>query len=203
MDLRRRIREHEVYEYDVTSFDDGSQVEFSGLLPGTYDVEIECREYQAFDRYPPLVVGEHIETELVVESRRGTIVGVLHDERGRLVADALVVALEQPFRDAGYTATSIDWDRLGEPVITGGAWRLNNLPAGRYALSVGLYASQGRSRGGRSHRRYRDACCRRPPRRSRSRCLVGPDSSSADSTRAIFEEPQLECSDSPRMCSLP
>lgn len=59
VDLRRWIREHEVYEYDVASFDDGSQVEFSGLLPGTYDVEIECREYQAFDSYPPLVVDEH------------------------------------------------------------------------------------------------------------------------------------------------
>lgn len=83
-----------------------------------------------------VVTDKIIETELVVESRRGTIVGVLHDERGRPVADALVVALEQPFRDAGYTATLIDWDRLGEPVITDedGQFVLVGLPEGEFVV---------------------------------------------------------------------
>lgn len=233
VELSRQRSEHEVHEFESALLDDSGQVEFSGLLPGTYDVKIECYEHRAYKSYPALVVGEHniggiewrvsdlqiprvdyshatddmlgvgqhwtgkirghvlddagapvagleihplyvdklaivpsaktdangefelaglpagkleltawdyrrpehgrfvraregnefeavtdqtIEAELVVESRRGTIVGVLHDEQGHPVADALVIVLSEP--PGNDWDSLIDWDELGEPVTT-------------------------------------------------------------------------------------
>jgi hypothetical protein len=74
---------------------------------GQYMRTLEGNEFEA-------IADRTVETVLVVESRRGRIVGVLYDEHGDPVANALVVALEHWLLGISLVA----WDKIGEPVTT-------------------------------------------------------------------------------------
>jgi hypothetical protein len=75
-----------------------------------YDGHVRTLEGNEFEA----IADRTVETVLVVESRRGRIVGVLYDQHGHPVANALVVALEHWLLGISLVA----WDKLGEPVTT-------------------------------------------------------------------------------------
>jgi len=120
------LREHAA----ATIQSDGT-VNFPGVLPGTYEINVRCAGHPSRDDYAKLVVGKQTMTGVVWEVARakpGTASGVVVDADGKPAANALVTASRTGAKPPSESDT--DTDEAAAQTDARGAFVLRGLSPG-------------------------------------------------------------------------
>jgi protocatechuate 3,4-dioxygenase beta subunit len=131
----RLSEKDEKSEFGRVAGDDG-RVELRGVLPGTYEVTVDCSGYVPEDEYPDVVVAEENLVGLVWEVREGLAIrGEVVDEAGEPVAGVLISA--RPVVDPASARAQVthEGDRSDED----GRFELAGLLPGRYEVHAGTW----------------------------------------------------------------
>lgn len=107
-------------------------IEFRSVLPGTYDVNVWCRDMVAQEKYEPVVVGTDPIPELVWTVNEGlAITGIVVGPKGEPIAGASLSAQAKSAAPRGQVGGA--W---GERTPDDGRFRLEGLLPGTYAVRV-------------------------------------------------------------------
>lgn len=113
-----------------TDEEDGT-ITFEGVRPGTYNVQVWCKDHQSRDKYAPLVVAGKDMTDLVWEVDAGaTVRGKVLTARGEPVVDAQITGRSK----GGEARAGMDW--VGERSQFDGSYELKGLKSATYELEV-------------------------------------------------------------------
>jgi protocatechuate 3,4-dioxygenase beta subunit len=112
--------------------DEQGRVRLRGVLPGSYEVRLDCMAMLEDDELPALVVGSEGPVEVIWEVRAGQAIrGVVVDAAGEPVADTTITAgmAERPREARAHTAQG--------RTLADGSFEIAGLPPSTYVLRVG------------------------------------------------------------------